>query len=71
MIKNWNEESKIAETPEELVEIDMYYRNYMDKYNARQKALGRLMAIYEEYYRDVTPLETSQIESLPEQTQLF
>ena len=43
----------------------------MDKYNARQKALERLMAIYEEYYRDVTPLETSQIDPLPDQTQLI
>ena len=31
----------------------------MDKYNARQKALERLMEIYVEYYKDVTPLETS------------
>ena len=35
LIKNWNEESKIAETPEELTEIDTLYRAYMDKYNAR------------------------------------
>ena len=29
------------------------------------------MAIYEEYYRDLTPLETSQIDPLPDQTQLI
>ena len=35
LIKNWNEESKLAKTPEELVETDMFYRTYMDQYNAR------------------------------------
>ena len=29
------------------------------------------MEIYVEYYRDVTPLETSQAEPIPEQTQLI
>ena len=37
LIKNWNEESKSAKTPKELVEIDTFYRTYMDQYNARQK----------------------------------
>ena len=68
MIKNWNEESKSAKTPKELVEIDTFYRTYMDQYNARQKTLERLMKIYEEYYKDVTPLETPQPESLSRQT---
>ena len=35
LIKNWNEESKLAKTPEELVEIDTCYQTYMDQYNAR------------------------------------
>ena len=35
LIKDWNEESKAAKTPEELVEIDTFYRTYMDQYNAR------------------------------------
>ena len=68
MIKNWNEESTSAKTPKELVEIDTFYRTYMDQYNARQKTLERLMKIYEEYYKDVTPLETPQPESLSRQT---
>ena len=29
------------------------------------------MEIYEEYYKDVTPLETLRNESLPDQTQLI
>ena len=37
LIKNWNEESKIAKTPEKLVGIDAFYKTYMDKYNVRQK----------------------------------
>ena len=44
--KNSDEESKIAKTPEELVEIDTFYRTYMDKCNARRKTLERLMEIY-------------------------
>ena len=68
MIKNWNEESKLAKTPEELVEIDMFYRTYIDQYNVRQRTLARLMEIYVEYYKDVTSLEIPQSEPLSEQT---
>ena len=68
LIKNWNEESKSAKTPKELVEIDTFYRTYIDQYNARRKTLERLMEIYVEYYKDVTPLETPQPESLSRQT---
>ena len=32
----------------------------MDQYNARRKTLERLMEIYVEYYKDVTPEETPQ-----------
>ena len=39
LTKNWNEEGKMAKTPAELVDIDMFYRNYMNKYNARRKTL--------------------------------
>ena len=35
LIRNWNEESKSARTPMELIEIDTFYRTYMDRYNAR------------------------------------
>ena len=59
LIKNWNEESKLAKTSSEVVEIDEFYRTYMDQYNARQKALERLMEIYEEYYKDTTPMRAS------------
>ena len=68
MIKNWNEESKSAKTSKELVEIDTFYRSYMDRYNTRWKTLERLMEIYVEYYKDVTPLETPQSKPLSEQT---
>ena len=68
LIKNWNEESKSAKTPKELVKIDTFYRTYMDQYNARRKTSERLMEIHVEYYKDVTPLETPQPESLSRQT---
>ena len=68
LIKNWNEESKSAKTPKKLVEIDTFYRTCMDQYNARRKTLERLMEIFVEYYKDVTPLETPQPESLSRQT---
>ena len=29
LIKNWNEQSKSAKTPKELVEIDTFYRTYI------------------------------------------
>ena len=32
----------------------------MDQYNTRRKTLERLMEIYVEYYKDVTPEETTQ-----------
>ena len=35
LVRNWNEESKSAKTPTEVIEIDEFYRPYMDKYNAR------------------------------------
>ena len=40
----------------------------MDQYNARQRNLERLMEIYVEYYKDVTPFETLQPEPPSEQT---
>ena len=60
LVRNWNEESKSAKTPIELIEIDEFYRPYMDQYNARRKTLERLIDIYVEYYKDVTPEETPQ-----------
>ena len=60
LVRNWNEESKSAKTPTELIEIDEFYRPYMDQDNARWKTLERLMEIYVEYYKDVTPEETPQ-----------
>ena len=53
------------------MEVDTFYQTYMDKYNARQRTLERLMDIFVEYYRDATPLETSQAGPIPEQTQLI
>ena len=60
MVRNWNEESKSAKTPTELIEKHEFYRSYMDQYNARWKTLERLMDIYVEYHKDVTPEETPQ-----------
>ena len=60
LVRNWNEESKSAKTPTELIEIDEFYRPYMDQHNARWKTLERLMEIYVEYYKDKTPEETPQ-----------
>ena len=60
LVKNWNEESNSAKTPAGLIEIDEFYRPYVDQYNARWKTLERLMDIYVEYYKDVTPEETPQ-----------
>ena len=59
-MKNWNEESKSAKNHNEVVEIDEFYRPYMDQYNARQKALERLMEMYDEYCTSASPLETPQ-----------
>ena len=55
MARNWNEESNLANTPMELIEIDEFYRPYMDQYNARQKTLERLMDIHVENFKEVTP----------------
>ena len=60
LVRNWNEESNSAKTPTELIEIDEFYRPYMDQYNARQKTLERLMDMYVEYYKDLTPEESPQ-----------
>ena len=35
LVRNWNEESKPAKTPTEVIEIDEFYRPYMDQYNTR------------------------------------
>ena len=55
LVRNWNEESKLANTPMELIEIDEFYRPYMDQYNARWKMLERLMDMYVENFKEVTP----------------
>ena len=55
LVRNWNEESNLANAPTELIEIDEFYRPCMDQYNARWKTLERLMDIYVENFKDVTP----------------
>ena len=60
LVKNWNEESKSAKNSNEVVEIDEYYRPYMDQYNTRRKALETLMEMYDEYCTSAVPLETPQ-----------
>ena len=35
LVRNWNEESKSAKTPTEVIEIDEFYRPYIDQYNTR------------------------------------
>ena len=60
LVKNWNEESKLAKNHNEVVKIDEFYRPYMDQYNARQKALERLMEMYDEYCTCAVPIETPQ-----------
>ena len=55
LVRNWNEESNSANTPMELIAIDEFYRPYMDQYNARWKTLERLMDIYVENFKEVTP----------------
>ena len=35
LVKNWNEEGKLAKNSKEVVEIDELYRPYMDQYNTR------------------------------------
>ena len=60
LVKNWNEESKVAKNSNEVVEIDEFYRPYMDQYNTKRKALERLMEMYDEYCTSAVPLETPQ-----------
>ena len=60
LVKNWNEESKSAKNSNEVVEIDEFYRPYMDQYNTRRKALERLMEMYDEYCINTVPMETPQ-----------
>ena len=60
MVKNWNEESKLAKNSNEEAEIEEFYRPYMDQYNTRQKALERLMEMYDEYCTSAVPIETPQ-----------
>ena len=55
LVRNRNEESNLANMPTELIEIDEFYRPYMNQYNARWKMLERLMDIYVENFKDVTP----------------
>ena len=66
LVRNWNEESKLAKTPTQVIEIDEFYRPYMDQYNTRRKALERLIEIYVEYYKNITPMEASQHKHLTE-----
>ena len=60
LMKNWNEESKQAKNTNEVTEIEEFYRPYMDQYNNRQKALERLMEMYDEYCVSEVPTETPQ-----------
>ena len=38
-----------------MIEVDEFYRLYMDWYNARQKTLERLINIYVENFKETTP----------------
>ena len=60
MVKNWNEESRLAKNSNEVAEIEEFYRPYMDQYNTRRKALERLMEMYDEYCTSPVPVETPQ-----------
>ena len=60
LVKNWNEESKLAKNSNEVAEIEEFYRPYMDEYNTRRKALERLMEMYDEYCPSAVPIETPQ-----------
>ena len=60
LVKNWNEESKLAKNSNEIVEIEEFYRPYMDQYNTQQKALERLMGIYDENCIHTVPMEMPQ-----------
>ena len=60
LVKNWNEESKLAKNSNEVAEIEEFYRPYMDQYNTRRKALEKLMEVYDEYCTSAVPIETPQ-----------
>ena len=60
LVKNWNEESKLAKNSNEVAEIEEFYRPYMDQYNNRRKALERLMEMYDEYCTSAVPTRTPQ-----------
>ena len=60
LVKNWNEESKLAKNSNEVAEIEEFYRPYMDQYNNRRKALQRLMEMYDEYCTSAVPTGTPQ-----------
>ena len=60
LVKNWNEESKLAKNSNEIAEIEEFYRPYMDQYNNRWKALERLMEMYDEYCTSAAPTGTPQ-----------
>ena len=60
LVKNWNEESKLAKNSNEVAEIEEFYRPYMDQYNNRQKALEGLMEMYDEYCTSAVPTRTPQ-----------
>ena len=47
-------------TPNKVAEIEEFYRPYMDQYNNRQKALERLMEMYDEYCTSAVPIGTLQ-----------
>ena len=58
LVKNWNEESKLAKNSNKVAEIEEFYRPYMDQYNNRRKALERLMEMYDEYCTSAVLTET-------------
>ena len=67
LVKNWNEESKSARNSNEVVEIEEFYRPYMDQYNTQQKALERLMETYDESGINTVPMETPQLKHMTKQ----
>ena len=74
LVKTWNEESKLAKNSNEVAEIEEFYRPYMDQYNTRQKALERLMEMYDEEtpqqkhkMKQQLPPSTSQAQQAPSQ----
>ena len=67
LVKNWNEESKLAKNSNEVVEIEEFYRPYMDQYNTRRKALERLMQMYDENCINTVPMEMPQQKHMTKQ----